>query len=433
MIYSILRIFTRWAFLAFFRRIYCHGRRTVPKGIPLIFTPNHPTAFIEPCFLACFSGRTMHFLTRGDVFINPVVRWLLRLVHLIPIYRFHDGFSNLRKNDHSLSAASKVLSGNGCVLIMAEGGMRHEKRLRPIRKGAARLAFDTMEQYNLPELAVQPIAVNYTYAELPRKESMISIRPPIYLSKKMEKYREDPKAAIEALTQEIHQSLASRVIHIEHSEDEKLTEQVLRFCRPAWKDQSSSIIQDDNDHRLLQEKQIAEKIAVMDSKMKQLLHQLFINNEALPLKGSSPTKLHKYEKRYDKLPLTVFVIRMIRYIAGIFHWLPYRLTTFVTDRTGLTIEFRSSVFMVTAMIVWPIWWLILSLSAGLIFGWMASLMVLFVLVGWFILWIIADNAISMHPQTNTKKTSFETTNYVDQSKHDAILSALKEAGIDTFK
>lgn len=335
----------------------------------------------------------MHFLTRGDVFINPVVRWLLRLVHLIPIYRFHDGFSNLRKNDHSLSAASKVLSGNGCVLIMAEGGMRHEKRLRPIRKGAARLAFDTMEQYNLPELAVQPIAVNYTYAELPRKESMISIRPPIYLSEKMEKYREDPKAAIEALTQEIHQSLASRVIHIEHSEDEKLTEQVLRFCRPAWKDQSSSIIQDDNDRRLLREKQIADKVNTMDADKKIALLQLFHRwQNAIP-QDKKPTSNRVFDQFEKKSNWLILVLRILRGISGIFQWIPYRITQAITRTTRLDIEFSSSIFLITAMIIWPLWWIILATVGLSIYGWGTAVGIILSMIGWLILWVTADNAI----------------------------------------
>src|SRR5690606_6953418 len=105
MLYYLFRPLTRWAFLAFFRRIYLSGRQNIPTKGPLIFAVNHPTAFIEPCLLASFGPRVLSFMTRGDVFTTPWVQWLLQQVHLIPIYRFHDGFSALRQNEKSFAKA----------------------------------------------------------------------------------------------------------------------------------------------------------------------------------------------------------------------------------------------------------------------------------------------------------------------------------------
>ena len=72
MIYSFVRPIAAYALKIFFRKIYFTNRDRIPKGKPLILAINHPTAFIEPCILACFLPIKLHFLVRGDLFKKPL-------------------------------------------------------------------------------------------------------------------------------------------------------------------------------------------------------------------------------------------------------------------------------------------------------------------------------------------------------------------------
>ena len=64
-------------FRVFFRKIYYANRKQIPKGKPIIFAVNHPTAFLDPVLAGTFISPTVHFLVRGDIFENNTVRKIL--------------------------------------------------------------------------------------------------------------------------------------------------------------------------------------------------------------------------------------------------------------------------------------------------------------------------------------------------------------------
>ncbi|MDV7396027.1 1-acyl-sn-glycerol-3-phosphate acyltransferase, partial [Arthrospira platensis SPKY1] len=133
---------------------------------PVILAANHPTAFIEPCILACWVPKPLHFMVRGDLFLKPLSNWVLRDFNMIPMFRIGDaGVAGVKANYRSVEEASQVLHTHHPVLILAEGSTAHEKRLRPLQKGTARIALGTEDQR--PDLGIQlvPVGVNYTYAD----------------------------------------------------------------------------------------------------------------------------------------------------------------------------------------------------------------------------------------------------------------------------
>jgi 1-acyl-sn-glycerol-3-phosphate acyltransferase len=379
MLYYLLRPLTRLAFLGFYRRIHLSGLAEVPASGPLIFTANHPTAFIEPCFLACYSGRTLHFMTRGDVFVNPWVHRLLRQVHLIPVYRFRDGYGNLRRNEDSFREARRVLARNNTVLIMAEGGMRHEKRLRPIRKGAARLAFDALEKDGLSEVFIQPVAVNYTAADQARSEMMVAFAPPFGISAYLDLYREKPQAALDAVTARIAEELQSRVIHIERSEDETLCECLLDLLRdPAREPWWPVLIRD--RQALDREKAVTEGVNRLPAPAREMLseacqawqdalsrsglsHQDFL----LAFRSTGPASMWKKGWWPGLHAITMLPIA-----------LPLWLSRTITRSTVKEIEFRSSILLASLMFTGLCWYALCALTAGMLWGPLGLLTVLLV-------------------------------------------------------
>ena len=68
-----------------FRKIVVNGLERIPKDTPIIFTSNHPAAFMEPLVLATNLRRSLYYLARGDIFKKPIARWLLNQIHILPI------------------------------------------------------------------------------------------------------------------------------------------------------------------------------------------------------------------------------------------------------------------------------------------------------------------------------------------------------------
>jgi 1-acyl-sn-glycerol-3-phosphate acyltransferase len=196
-------VIVRLAFKAYFRKIYLIDRDKIPKKGALVMTPNHPSAFMEACLLACFQPRSLYFLVRGDIFSNPRFLPFLRGTHQVPIFRAQDGFSNLRKNDETFRFCYLTLSLKRTVVIFPESKTIWEKRLRPIQKGAAKLSFGAMRNHPDLDLKIVPVGVNF---EDPRKfqsDVMIRFGDPIDLNSYLDQYEAHPQQTIRNVSNEL--------------------------------------------------------------------------------------------------------------------------------------------------------------------------------------------------------------------------------------
>lgn len=421
MLYYLLRPFTRIAFQAFYRAIYLTGTAHIPARGAVLFTPNHPTAFIEPCFLACYAGRDLYFMTRGDVFVNRLVRWLLRQVHLIPIFRFHDGFANLRRNEDSMQEGREILGKGKALLVMAEGGMRHEKRLRPIRRGAARLAFEAMAEFGLPEVSIVPVGVNYTRAEKARTVLMVSIAPPIRISDWQALYSTRPREAIDAVTDLIRQRLAERVIHIADPGEEELAEWILDLCRterasPTWpviRHTEGPLVSEriamDTLHRLSE--QDKEDLRMAGAAYRSLLSRAGVSDRQVVL---AP------DRHPGRLPM--FLLRSGLGLLALPHALPIALARWITDACVRIIEFRSSVLLALLMLFWTTWALAVSAVAGYNWGWAAFFLSLAGFPAGLALWIaLREYVISQGYYARRRSVSLAILRNARQSFSDVWL------------
>ncbi|MBK8490844.1 MAG: 1-acyl-sn-glycerol-3-phosphate acyltransferase [Saprospirales bacterium] len=90
MLYPITRPLAKIALSVFFRKLFLSGMENVDWNKPVILAANHPSAFIEPCILACWLPKPLHFMVRGDLFLKPVSNWVLRDLNMIPMFRMSD-------------------------------------------------------------------------------------------------------------------------------------------------------------------------------------------------------------------------------------------------------------------------------------------------------------------------------------------------------
>ena len=99
MLYHLVRPVARYVLGYYYRNIDITGLANIPPNAAVILAANHPTAFIEPCLLACFQPRTLHFLARGDLYKNWLATAVLRALNILPVYRIQDGgYGKLTQN-----------------------------------------------------------------------------------------------------------------------------------------------------------------------------------------------------------------------------------------------------------------------------------------------------------------------------------------------
>ena len=209
MLYAILQPLMRLALRIFFRKIYFSNAEVIPWGKPLIIASNHPTAFMEPLIYCSLLRQPLHSITRGDVFTHPFFGKILKSLYMVPIFRFKDGFGNLKLNNASFEHCYQTLADNKAILIFSEGRTKLEKRLRPIQKGTARMAFGTWESLGNTDLDIQivPVGLNYVSGNCFRDEVMIRFDAPISLRDYEKMYHENPIRSVTKLTEELKNRL----------------------------------------------------------------------------------------------------------------------------------------------------------------------------------------------------------------------------------
>lgn len=158
----VLRILVKIALHGYYHRITVDGKENLPGNKPVIIIANHQNALVDPLLIATQTKLKPHFLTRASAFKKPYFAKLLDLIRMIPVYRVRDGVENMEKNKETFDKSAKILHENGSVLIFAEGGHSHQRNLRSLRKGFARIAYQALDTNPKLELMILPVGINYS-------------------------------------------------------------------------------------------------------------------------------------------------------------------------------------------------------------------------------------------------------------------------------
>ncbi len=380
MLYRLTKPVAKIAFQVYFRKLYLSHLENVPKDKPVILATNHPTAFIEPCILACWLPMELSFLARGDLYLeNPFIRKLYNWYHLIPVFRVVDaGFSNVRNNYQSFEKALEALWHNRAVMVLAEGNVKHEKRLRPVVKGTARIVFAMLEKYGDRDVQVVPVGVNYTNPDEFRSVVMMDFGPPIAATEYTECYRQNPARAINELTAELARRLRQRVIHIQDPADEALAELLFEISRNNHPASPLPIVEHD-DRPLRREIHIAETLNRLTEPDKDALRQrVYQYFDALRQHRVSDFGLmypQFADSRNSLLAMAGFCPAALGYALN---YLPLKAARLLAEYLAPSIEFIASL----AGVFGTLFWLIYAAALSVLTGWLTGSWWL-VFITWF--------------------------------------------------
>ena len=230
MLYFFLKPLVQVALKVYFRNIFLSGLKNLPHNKPYLIAMNHPTAFLEPVIMAANINKPIHFLGRGDHFNKPFHRFLLNQAKMIPVFRQKEsGFGSLKNNYDTFSRCYEYISKGELVALFPEGRTEHEKRLRPLQRGVARIAFGTLTHFpHLDDLYIVPVGVSYADAMSFRTTAVLHIGEPM----SVRNYFDD---GISPDHQRLLTDLASRLneymVIIDKVEDEELIETCLTMAR----------------------------------------------------------------------------------------------------------------------------------------------------------------------------------------------------------
>ena len=227
MLYGILKLLMQGTTRVFFRSITIKNREAIPASGPVIILANHPSTFMDPIVVASVINRKVFFLGKGELFRGAFAKWLLPKMNIIPVYRKQDDPTQMSKNADTFKKCFEHLENGGAILIFPEGVSITERKLKPVKTGAARIALGA-EAQNGFKLGVKVVNIGLNYAD-PHKfnrDLFINIEEPLNAADYAARFALDEFAAAEALTEDIRKQLESLVISIQDSKTDELVKDI---------------------------------------------------------------------------------------------------------------------------------------------------------------------------------------------------------------
>lgn len=363
MVYTILKPLVALALKTTYRNIDLIHPERIPQEGPVIFVANHPTAFIDPVMVAVFQGRTLHFLTRGDYFNSRSFGLFLTLIHVKPLYRMNEsGFTKVKSNLSTINQLFHPDKKREAILVSVEGNATHEKRMRPVKKGAARIAFDTLETKGIDEIYLVPVGFTYTYAEQFRSQVMMIFDDPIKGSDFLAIYQENKARGITALTDEIRKRLEANVV-ILNKDREDVAEAFFILYRSGHRRPFWPVISHQQE-QLFAEMAIADRVNEMDDQeYNHWNEQQKAYFEKLGLAGLKDATLVQ-PNAYTLLNTLLLVVGFLPAVLGyLWSWLPLWPGRYLAENKVRRLSFKISVQMGVALgafLVYTFLWLLIS-------------------------------------------------------------------------
>ena len=201
--YAVLRFWVGTGMRFYFRNIKINGSlRSLAKSskAPVIVVANHQNALLDPIVLGVISERQINFLARAAVFKSPLHAKLLSYLHMQPVYRPVDGVDVRTSNEPIFKTCTARLNEGAVIGIFPEGNHDLPKRLRPLKKGAVRMAAG----FGKPVI-FQIFGIDYLNHSRPFTDLEITIAPELEIDLKIAG-PESPQA-IELIRQELSASV----------------------------------------------------------------------------------------------------------------------------------------------------------------------------------------------------------------------------------
>jgi 1-acyl-sn-glycerol-3-phosphate acyltransferase len=218
LLYTFSYIFHRF----YYRRFWVVNRNKIPKNSPVIFALNHQNALMDALAILYATPGQKVFMARADIFRKKSTARILYFLKILPVFRIRDGFHSVDQNKEIFKEVIAVLEHNRPFCILPEGNHFGEKRLRPLQKGAARMAFLAEEANDFKlGLFIVPTGLDYSNYFNAGSNLLVTFGDPIPVAKYRELYIENPLLAISQLKDELAVGLRKVMIDINSCEHYK--------------------------------------------------------------------------------------------------------------------------------------------------------------------------------------------------------------------
>ncbi len=350
-----------WHNKVFYRKIIKLNEHHIPEKDPAIFTPNHQNALMDALALLFTIKRQLVFMARSDIFKKFAS--ILYFLKILPIYRIRDGIDSLKNNKKVFDKTVDVLNAQNGLVILPEGNHKGERRLRQLKKGFARIAFQTQMEGSLNSpIKIVPVGIDYDDYVHCRSRLLVNFGEPFEILQYLDDYKKNPAVALNKVKEELSQRIKKLIIHIEseqhyHFINEWRVYYRREMCRFLGLDPNKEEDGFVADQKLVNCFNMADKT---EPGTLQTMHHVFdaveniLSKYKLQLKDTKK-KPHRL-KNYGTTLLLIITSPIFLY-GAVNHLLPFFLPYYLSRKVK-DVMFHSSFMYVLTMLFFPVFYLI---------------------------------------------------------------------------
>ena len=365
--YEIIKFYFRTPAVRFFSKFVVEGLENVPKDKPVIFAPNHQNAIMDPLAIIYTTNKQPVFLARGDAFNIPIIAKIFAVFKILPVFRQRDGIAQLKKNEAIFQKSVDVLKNNRSFCLFPEGQHNPQRFLRPLQKAIPRIAFQAEEQTDFKlDIKIIPTGIYYEDKTKSLRILQIHYGKAINVLDYVDLYKENPQKGMNLLKQKISEELKLLMIDIQDKENYDLIEDLLTIYIPYYlqkkglkqnqknKFNASKIIIDEISEKFKTDIDYTNKLNNLVADIKEDIKPLKIN-------------LEDYVKNNISLMQVIFkslvliVLFPIFVVGCIINILPHQAAPYISKNLLKDPQYIGSVKFGGGGIIFPIYYLILSL------------------------------------------------------------------------
>ena len=363
--YAYMQFWVNIALRVFFKNILVRYEEELPKDQPLMYCGNHQNAFLDALLIAVITNTQPASLVRADIFQNKFAAKLLATLRMMPIYRIRDGIKSMNKNDEIFRQCYQLLSEGNTLIIFPEGNHGDRRKLRTLKKGAARIAFGALNQFDSPEkdVKVVPIGINYNHHSKFRSNVVVNFGKPISVRDYETVYKEDQGAAVKTLTQELFVRMRKQMLDISVGENFYFEASgFLERLYPAVHRKTNRLAKSYSNSKLLADKFTAH---VKDNSEQEL--EYFYQKVRRFNKLHSQLNEPPLEQGVQSHLVPLIFLFPFFAVGAINFYLPYKLISTQSTRLFKDPQFIGSMKVAMGLLIFPLYLTILAVVLGLVF------------------------------------------------------------------
>ena len=356
-----------WHSIIFYKKVYILNAENIPTDKPVIFTGNHQNALMDALALLFSSKRELIFLTRADIFKKKSLASILYYLKMLPIFRKRDGVDTIKKNESIFQRTVEVISSGSGLAILPEGNHEGVHRLRTLKKGFARIAFQTEEANNFSlDIHIMPAGIEYSNYEEWRSTLIIDFGQPIPVRDYYKLFQKEPVLAINAIKDKLSERIKEVMLNIESEKFYDLIDQL----RKIYRDKMCSLLSlpDNSPPNALKadktlaaaitssENQQTEQLTGIEKKVHALMSMITSNDLTNEIIKTKPTPFINLAIKFILL-----IISLPLFLYGLINnFMPYYIALSGGNKMKDP-QFRSSIKFALAIILTPIIYILQSI------------------------------------------------------------------------